>query len=248
MFDKKKNNSKNRISKKDLIYKLDKADDIYKETYREAEVVINKYNILLEEASNTVQSGVELLSSIKNVPVKHKKILNSVSIQLEQYEDSKIILQNERKGVLKESLFTVAALLFGGAAKYFIDQVSDDESDSIKGISIIVAILSAFAFLVVKIKNYFKSIRALTKSLKKAELETEKLRGMLERIASSTNIVLSAKKVVDEDYKRLAYTVDKDYRLLGDEVQMDLGNMFNNILGLSELLKIGIANGKGDNS
>lgn len=248
MFDKKKNNSKNRISKKDLINKLDKADDIYKETYREAEVVINKYNILLEEASNTVQSGVELLSSIKNVPVKQKKILNSVSIQLEQYEDSKIIIQNERKGVLKESLFTVAALLFGGAAKYFIDQVSDDESDSIKGISIIVAILSAFAFLVVKIKNYFKSIRALTKSLKKAELETEKLRGMLERIASSTSIVLSAKKVVDEDYKRLAYTVDKDYRLLGDEVQMDLGNMFNNILGLSELLRIGIANGKGDNS
>lgn len=239
---------KNKISKKELIKKLDKADDIYKETYKEAEIVINKYNFLLEEASNTVQHGVDLLSSIKNVPVKHKKTLNSISIQLEQYEDSKIILQNERKNVLKESLFAVAALLFGGAAKYFIDQVSDDESDSIKGISIFVAILSALAFIVVKIKNHFKTIKALSKSLKKAELETEKLHGMIERTSSSTNSIISAKRVVDEDYERLAYTGDKDYRLLEDEVQMDLGNMFHNLLSLSELLKTGIADGKGDNS
>ena len=236
MSNRTKQNGK-RVSKKDLIQELDKADDRYKEVYEETKGVIEIYNNLLEEASDTVHKSVDLLSSVKNVPVKDKNSLQRISIELEQYESSKQILENERKRNIKESLYIIAGVLFGGAAKYYIDKVSDDDSDSVKGLSIIIGLLAAIAFLFVKIKNHLRSVKSLSKSLNKAKLETEKLLGTKERMQNAAGGIISAKRIVEEDYRRLNFAYGKNYRDLDNDIQIDLGNMFHNTESLAMLLK-----------
>ena len=248
MVRKRKNQSiqKNKtVSKKELIQELDKADDKYKKVYAETKDVSQDYNDLVKKSSETVYRSVELLSSIKNVPVKEKKYLKSITIQFEEYENSKAILEKERKNNIKETLFAIAIVLFGGAAKYYIDKVSDDDSDSVKGITIVVMLLSAIAFICVKIKNHFRSIKSLSKSLNKAKAETLKLLGMKDRMLIIGKRISEANLILEEDYKRLVFTHGKSYRNLDNDTQQDLGNMLDNTKTLLELLKTEIVVNEG---